>query len=244
MPQIITCFLLICLSATMMVADRVQAQDSGAATMPDHPIDHIILAVPDLKEGSAEMGETLSVEPTSGGAHPDLGTANSLVGLGDGIYLEIIGPADNNNSGKFAESLAKLRQPELIGFAMQARDLEAVRAAAIAGGIAVGEIRAGSRRTPDGAMLQWRTMSIADPAYAFLVPFFIDWGETPHPSATSVAGPQLITWEVGHPDPAGLQTIYDRLGIAIEVATATRPFLRAQIAAGDRTVVLLGTGGQ
>lgn len=244
MHQFIVRLLTLCLAATISFAEAANAQDSGTVTMPDHPIDHIILAVPDLAKGSVETGELLSVDPTPGGDHPDLGTANSLVGLDDGIYLEIIGPAGRNNTGKFAESLAKLRHPELIGFAMQARDLEAVRAAAITAGIAAGEIRDGSRKTPDGSMLKWRTMSISDPAYAFLVPFFIDWGQTAHPSATSVSGPKLIAWEVGHPDPRGLQKIYDTLGIAITVATASRPFLRARIAAGDRTVVLLGTGSE
>ncbi|SIN61147.1 Glyoxalase-like domain-containing protein [Parasphingorhabdus marina DSM 22363] len=244
MHQIILRFLLSGLVAATLLADRVEAQSPGTGTMADHPVDHILLAVPDLASGSADLGEMLSVEPTPGGEHPDLGTANSLVGLGEGIYLEIIGPASRDNRGGFAERLAKLTHPELIGFAVQTRNIEAVREAAKAAGMTTGEIRAGSRKTPDGTMLQWRTMSVIDPAHDFLVPFFIDWGGTPHPSATSVGGPQLISWEVGHPAPEDLQKIYDALGIGITIVTAPKPFLRAQIKAADRTVILFGTGGQ
>ena len=244
MYQTILRFLLSGLVAAMSLADPVEAQSPGAGTMADHPIDHILLAVPDLASGSADMGEMLLVEPTPGGEHPDLGTANSLIGLGAGIYLEIIGPASGDNRSGFAGRLAKLTWPELIGFAVQTRNIEAVRDAAKAAGIASGEIRTGSRRTPDGRKLQWRTMSVIDPAHDFLMPFFIDWGETPHPSATSVSGPQLISWEVGHPAPEDLQKIYDALGIGITVVTAPKPFLRARIKTADRTIVLLGTGGQ
>ena len=54
-------------------------------------IDHIVLAVPDLADGVAGFEGLTGVRPV-GRSHEGLGTANFLVGLGVGAYLEIIGP--------------------------------------------------------------------------------------------------------------------------------------------------------
>jgi hypothetical protein len=55
-------------------------------------IDHVVLAVPNLADGVAEFRRLIGVDPVIGGSHTNLGTANYLVGLGGGAYLEIIGP--------------------------------------------------------------------------------------------------------------------------------------------------------
>ena len=54
-------------------------------------------------------------------------------------------------------------------------------------------------------------------AYGDHLPFFIDWGATPHPSTTSVQGLELLSFQAVHPEPDGLAKIYQRLRIPVTV---------------------------
>lgn len=60
-----------------------------------------------------------------------------------------------------------------------------------------------SRRRPDGVLLSWR-LAFAPDGWDGLVPFRIDWGDTPHPSATAARGARLVSFTGTHPDPEGV----------------------------------------
>jgi len=53
-------------------------------------LDHLVLVAPDLAEGLAHVRESLGLEMSPGGAHPEMGTHNRLLRLGDGAFLEVI----------------------------------------------------------------------------------------------------------------------------------------------------------
>ncbi len=53
-------------------------------------LDHIAVVAPDLATGLAWVRETLGVEPQPGGKHPEMGTHNHLLRLGEGVFLEVI----------------------------------------------------------------------------------------------------------------------------------------------------------
>jgi hypothetical protein len=53
-------------------------------------IDHIAVVAPDLATGAAWVRDALGVEMAKGGKHPEMGTHNRLVGLGETVYLEVI----------------------------------------------------------------------------------------------------------------------------------------------------------
>ena len=46
-----------------------------------------------------------------------------------------------------------------------------------------------------------------------LVPFFIDWGDTPHPAKSAAAGATLISLRAEHPDPENVQRMLGGLGL-------------------------------
>lgn len=61
--------------------------------MPNLCLDHIVLAVPNLKDAIDFFQRSLGITPLIGGKHIGFGTHNALVGLGkpkDNIYLELL----------------------------------------------------------------------------------------------------------------------------------------------------------
>jgi len=53
-------------------------------------IDHLVIAAADLASGSDYVAGILGIAPQGGGAHPRMGTHNRVLGMADGIYLEVI----------------------------------------------------------------------------------------------------------------------------------------------------------
>jgi hypothetical protein len=52
--------------------------------------DHLVLAARDLDQGAAWLEDRLGVPLADGGRHTRMGTCNRLLGLGEGLYLELI----------------------------------------------------------------------------------------------------------------------------------------------------------
>jgi len=52
-------------------------------------IDHVLIAVPDLGPSVRAVEEQLGMLSLEGGRHPDWGTANRIVPLGE-AYLELV----------------------------------------------------------------------------------------------------------------------------------------------------------
>jgi hypothetical protein len=71
-----------------------------------------------------------------------------------------------------------------------------------------------------------------------LVPFFIDWGSSPHPSATAATGATLVDLRAEHPDVARVQGMLRTLGLALEIRRGTAPRLVATIAGANGRVDL------
>lgn len=206
-------------------------------------VDHVILAVPDLAAGQHALTEALGIKASVGGKHPGLGTANSLLSLGGRQYLEILGPQDDlEELPAFAAGIAAQEKSNIPTYAVAAEDLELIKARAEAAGIATSEINAGSRRTPDGVLLKWKGLYLFSEKYKGLVPFYIDWDDTPHPGETSPQGATLKSMTVVHPDPEGLREIYHQLGIQVEVRYGNYPAITLEIEGEAGTITLLGAG--
>ncbi|WP_419161056.1 VOC family protein [Candidatus Palauibacter sp.] len=194
-------------------------------------LDHLLLGTADLRDGVAWVADRLGVEAVFGGRHANLGTANYLLSLGSDIYLEILGPDPEAPSGGEPPpfGIAELEEPRLITWAARATNLAALAAQASDRGVPLGPVRPGSRLRPDGSELRWEVTALTAFLHDGLVPFFIDWGTTPHPARATPAGGQLLSFRAEHPDPAAVRSTLAALSLALEVDEGPEPALLAGI---------------
>ncbi|MFF3499663.1 VOC family protein [Streptomyces sp. NPDC003247] len=183
-------------------------------------LDHLVLATPDLAATVAEFTRRTGVAPAPGGAHVGLGTRNHLVGLGGLAYLEIIGPDPKqpDPSGPRPFGVDGLGTPRTVTWAIAVPDLDGTVAAARARGYDPGDVRAMSRRRPDGTLLEWRLTEGGAPHPSGLVPFLIDWGSTVHPTASGLPVTPLLEVSATAPDPDGIHPLLAALGTGLEIA--------------------------
>jgi hypothetical protein len=198
-------------------------------------LDHILLGCSDLDAGIAFVEERTGVRPAFGGVHPGRGTRNALLSLGEQRYLEVIAPDPKQDSAqpfaaKQLATLKDLKTPRLISWAVHPGDVESLAKRLHDAGIATRGPWPGSRARPDGRILSWKSLVLADDRQGSL-PFFIEWSaDSAHPSVDAPGGCRLERFVVVAPDSAELAKTFQRLGIDAPVERGERPQIRARVA--------------
>jgi Glyoxalase-like domain len=194
-------------------------------------LDHLVYATPDLSLGLEAVDKLLGVRATPGGQHPGLGTRNALVALGPSSYLEIIGPDPDQPkpAGRRRFGIDELKAPRIVRWVAKGAELEKIKAAAAERDVKLGSVIPGSRRRPDGVLLSWHYTDPNTVVADGLVPFFIDWGTSPHPSATAARGASLVQVRGEHPDAERVQQWLDALGLDLRVQRGSSPAIVATI---------------
>ncbi|HEX7719609.1 MAG TPA: VOC family protein [Woeseiaceae bacterium] len=194
-------------------------------------IDHLVLAAPDLELGIRYVQEQFGVDPIPGGNHPVYGTRNALVGLGEHCYLEIIGPDPEILSGDEVKvfGIHKRNRPGLVTWAVQGSNLEDFAEAARSELIDLGAVAVGNRRQPDGRELTWQFTDPLAARMGGVLPFFIDWGDTPHPAASLSGDCRLLEFRLQHPHVGEVQKRLNFLGLEVRVEAAAEPRVLARI---------------
>lgn len=196
-------------------------------------LDHLVYAVPDLDAACADIEARFGIRPTPGGKHTGRGTHNALIGLGDSTYLEVIGPDPEQPepARPRAFGIDNLAVPRLVTWAAKATgEIEERATRARERGFDPGQVVAMSRARPDGVTLRWKLTQRDELGGEGLVPFLIDWGDTPHPAATSAKGCRLVTFRAEHPRPDLILPLLEALGEQLEVREGPHPRLIAEIA--------------
>jgi hypothetical protein len=192
-------------------------------------LDHILLGCADLERGIAFVEQGTGVRAAFGGVHPGRGTQNALLSLGERRYLEIIAldPKQSGTADRYG--LGKLTEPRLVGWAAHPGALAEFAARLRRERIAFEGPTPGSRKRPDGRLLQWSTLNLRDDASG-LLPFFIEWraGST-HPSADAPGGCQLLQFEIASPNPASLRKLTLQLGLQVRIRESPAPQLSATV---------------
>ena len=189
------------------------------AEAPLSVTDHLVLAVPSFKDGILALADLLGVTPAVGGKHPQWRTQNALVSLGPRVYLELMGPDDQPRDPTQPRpfGMDKLPSPKLVTWAARSDDLYGTVSTARSAGVDLGDVLSGSRRRPDGTLLQWQMTDLTMNRENGVVPFFINWGTTPHPAEASPRGCTLEDLRVFHPEAVRLAHLLAQLGIELDV---------------------------
>jgi len=199
-------------------------------------LDHLAIIAPSLEAGRAHVQERLGIDMPAGGKHPQMGTHNLLLRLGDDVFLEVIAadPAAasppqprwfglDDSATVQADWAAERR---LRTWVARTDDLDAVRRQH---GPAFGEKAAISRGD-----LSWHFLVRGDGALPAdgVAPSIMDWGARGNPaSAMPDLGARLLSFGIEHPDPERVATLYAELGIANppEIHKGTQFRYRARI---------------
>jgi hypothetical protein len=204
-------------------------------------VDHILLGSSDLDEGVSFVKKHTGVTAAFGGVHPGRGTRNALLSLGERHYLEIIAPDPAQPGLPDDYDLRKLTAPRLVGWAAHPGDLNLFAARLRNANLAFDGPTPGSRKRPDGRLLQWKTLNLHDDQ-AGLLPFFIEWSaNTVHPSADAPPGCKILRFELSTPADAALQRICTLLDLDVPITHGEKPQLLARIAGPDGRFMTLAS---
>jgi catechol 2,3-dioxygenase-like lactoylglutathione lyase family enzyme len=181
-------------------------------------LDHITVIAPDLAAGTAWVREVLGVDPPRGGTHPQMGTHNHLLRLGDDLFLEVIavdpdaarpahrrwfGLDDHTALDRNWQAGRRLRSyvARCSGLAKTIGDRRETFGAPVQ--LSRGNLRWSFAVRPDGAL----------PLDGAL-PSLMDWGEhsTPAPRMTDF-GLRLRALDVETPDPDAVHATLDAIGM-------------------------------
>jgi Glyoxalase-like domain len=211
--------------AISLAASTEDADDDDVPAL----LDHILLGCNDLDRGIESVEEATGVRPAIGGVHPGRGTRNALLSLGERRYLEVIAPDPAQNEVVHYPQLRSMSDPRLIGWAVHPPDIAAVAKQLTENKIAFAGPDDGSRKRPDGRVLHWKTINLADDRHG-LLPFFIEWSaDSVHPSKDAPAKCTLDYFEILSVEPDELASALRRIGIDISVQRSDKARLHALI---------------
>jgi Glyoxalase-like domain len=207
------------------VACAADAEDDDVPAL----LDHILLGCNDLDRFIEWVEQNVGVRAAIGGVHPGRGTRNALLSLGERRYLEIIAPDPAQSEIVHYPQLRSMTDPRIIGWAVHPPDITAVAKQLRENQIAFTGPDDGSRKRPDGRVLTWKTINLADDRHG-LLPFFIEWSAgTVHPSADAAKGCTLDYFEVMSANPEELSSAFKRIGLDLPVQRSDKARLRAVI---------------
>ena len=233
MPDQVSRRLFLSLAGAALVAPPILFGKEDVPTL----LDHILLGCNDLDHGIEFVEENTGVRAAIGGVHPGRGTRNALLSLGERRYLEIIAPDLKQQTPDVAPMILKsanqllsqlqsLTTPRLVGWAAHSGDLDAFAKKLREAGVAFEGPTPGSRARPDGRVLHWKTLNLADDRHG-LLPFFIEWSaDSAHPSTEAPSGCTLDYFEVMSTNPDELTPFIQRNGIDLLVERSDKTRLR------------------
>ncbi|MGN9847307.1 VOC family protein [Nonomuraea sp. H19] len=156
--------------------DHVAVRLSGDPSATP-PIDHVLVAVPDLQRATTCLRD-LGFVVADGGCHPTLGTRNALVQWAD-AYVELITPHDPavaaaNPLGADLLRFLEQRAGGLLGFCLRLTEAHVTRRLAdlTAGWTVWQDV---TRTSPSGTTLMWDLAFPGTPRLRGPSPFFIRW---------------------------------------------------------------------
>ena len=206
-------------------------------------IDHVVLPVSNLDRAAAAIATRYGLASLEGGRHAAWGTANRIVPLSD-AYIELVAVADPAvaSHATFGAWVAAASPGQPLGWAVRTDSIDAIARRL---GLSVAP---GSRATPNGGLITWRSAGVEVAVREPELPFFIQWGEgVALPGATPLrhpAGPAKLTGLSLTGDPARLEDWLGAHDLRIAVTTGPPRLSAVALTVGERHVELRNLGRQ
>ena len=139
-------------------------------------IDHLVIACADPDAAATELESALGLTAAGGGRHEGMGTFNRIVWLADGSYLELIGVEDREAAlgtpvGAAVVATLDAHGGGLATWALRDDELEVTVNGLPEGSF--GPVVHGSRKRPDGELVEWWAAFPQAPLAPAGVPFLI-----------------------------------------------------------------------
>jgi len=164
-------------------------------------LDHVMYVVRDLESAARRIREELGLDSYAGGEHAGRGTANRIVPLGGGQYVELMAVIDDAIVAR-SDVGRRILEWASAGDAFHAWCVATDEIDAVAHRLRL-NAEPWTRVLPDGSALAWRLVGVEQAIEDPSLPFFIQW-DVPaarHPSRVDVRHhiePRGIAWiEVG-----------------------------------------------
>ena len=210
-------------------------------------LDHIVIGAASLEQGVRFIRDRLGVDIPRGGKHPDMGTHNHLMRLGDSAFLEVISidpdapPPGRPRWFELDEPAMQARlaeSPRLVSWVIRSPDIVATAQSC---SYAVGAVTAVRRDA-----LTWRLTVPEDgriPGEG-VMPHVIEWDGGARPwEKMAERGCRLEALVITHSDPeaveAGLRSLCSKGIAGVHVKQGAAPALSARIVTPSGEVVTL-----
>lgn len=193
-------------------------------------IDHLVYCVFDLEKAVEKLSGLFGVAIQKGGKHPDFGTYNALLNLGNGIYLELL--AIDPEAKSFEEhwmGIDQLDKPQLTRWAMKSNNLPADMELLANYRPELTKVSGGKRRTTSGELLEWELSVPLSAPRVEPFPFFVDWNDSVHPTRILPEACRLIQLEIAHPETSSLKDYLKQLNPEVNLVFSSTPQIRAQV---------------
>jgi hypothetical protein len=206
-------------------------------------IDHLVITAPSLQMGVQAVEQALGVPMQAGGEHPDMGTHNCVLKLGEDVFLEVIAvnpaaPAPGRARWFDLDAPASRPAPRLAAWVARTSDIQHATSLAT---LPVGNTLALTRGS-----LSWRLTVPEDGSRVWqgAAPQLIQWDGDTHPAAhMAEQGCSLLGLEAFHPSADHLSRFLDDMGFegpfrAMPLNGHAEPYLVAHVhtPAGMRTI--------
>jgi hypothetical protein len=200
-------------------------------------LDHVAWAVPDTAAGVEHLRALTGADVHVPDA-PETGQWYLSAGLplGDGRFLEVIGPAPGVRGHPFGEFLRALPEPRLLFWYVRATDWDEVERLARGAGRPLSRVE----DVDDPDVHAYRRGGLGqelDP----VVPNVIQWRRR-RPGSLDDGTCRLASFTIGHPEHSSIAHLLTTLGVDMPVAPAPSPRLDLELATPNGVVRLEGVG--
>lgn len=190
-------------------------------------IDHLVYGCRELEVALDDIEALTGERPTPGGQHIGFGTRNYLLDLGGGTYLEVVGPDPHQGDPVSPRpfGIDDLSEDRLAAWAVATDDIESEIVRLAQEGLDLGDSMSMERATSEGGELRWRLTA----PRAGVVPFLIDWGNSPHPTKTLQSPCELRALRIESPDLDSNKPIIEAFGVDVDLRPGFEDRLAATI---------------